>query len=69
MDFLKDDIEEKIRMLEEDRNSVDITADLWAYERSRNRRMWSQPSHLPEDSDRYITQKKTSSLNISYDQR
>ncbi|XP_054263917.1 breast cancer metastasis-suppressor 1-like protein-A isoform X2 [Macrosteles quadrilineatus] len=59
MDFLKDDIEEKIRMLEEDRNSVDITADLWAYERSRNRRMWSQPSHLPEDSDSLVRRKPT----------
>lgn len=34
-DSIKEDLEEKIRRLEEDRNSVDINADLWMSERGR----------------------------------
>ncbi|XP_022203753.1 breast cancer metastasis-suppressor 1-like protein [Nilaparvata lugens] len=35
-DMIKEELEEKIRRLEEDRNSVDISADLWMCERSLN---------------------------------
>ncbi|RZF37668.1 hypothetical protein LSTR_LSTR003079 [Laodelphax striatellus] len=35
-DMIKEDLEDKIRRLEEDRNSVDISADLWMCERSLN---------------------------------
>lgn len=35
-DLIKEDLEEKIRRLEEDRNSVDISAGLWMCERGRD---------------------------------
>ncbi|XP_075233523.1 breast cancer metastasis-suppressor 1-like protein isoform X1 [Lycorma delicatula] len=35
-DSIKEDLEEKIKRLEEDRNSVDISADLWLCERGMN---------------------------------
>lgn len=60
MDLLKDEIEEKIRMLEEDRNNVDITTDLWAYERSRQKlNSWQRGTRLPEDNNNLIRRKPT----------
>ncbi|KAL1448636.1 hypothetical protein WDU94_013969, partial [Cyamophila willieti] len=34
-DHMKEELEEKIRRLEEDRNSVDINADLWFFEHNK----------------------------------
>uniref|UniRef100_A0A1B6EKX5 Breast cancer metastasis-suppressor 1-like protein-A n=1 Tax=Cuerna arida TaxID=1464854 RepID=A0A1B6EKX5_9HEMI len=60
MDRLKDEIEEKIRMLEEDRNNVDISADLWVYERSRhNKRHSWRGTRLPEDNNNLVRRKPT----------
>lgn len=35
-DSIKDDLEEKIRMLEEDRNNVDFSAEMWVNEQRRS---------------------------------
>lgn len=60
MDHLREEIEEKIRMLEEDRNNVDISADLWAYERSRQKRQpWQPGTRLPEGNNNVVRRKPT----------
>lgn len=60
MDLIKDEIEDKIRKLEEDRKNVDINADLWALERSQNKlQPWHRGNRLTEDNNNLIRRKAT----------
>ena len=42
-DTLKDDLEEKIRMLEEDKTNVDFSSGLWELNSSKSRRRKADP--------------------------
>uniref|UniRef100_A0A1B6DDC1 Breast cancer metastasis-suppressor 1-like protein-A n=1 Tax=Clastoptera arizonana TaxID=38151 RepID=A0A1B6DDC1_9HEMI len=56
LDSIKEDLEDKIRRLEEDRNSVDISAGLWMCERGRDKGSftgaWNKGNKQHNDSGR-----------------